>query len=444
MGVLFRGIRALLPDMSIRETDVYVEGSKIAALGAPPAGFTADTVVEGKDRLLLPGLVNAHTHTYMTMFRGCADDLPFADWLNGHIDPLEAQMTAEDCYWSTLLGNMEMILNGTTASIDMFIYTETASRAAGKRLPVVERLSDRLGVGLAASEDIPLLGRRVREVLELHEHRGPRRSGLGHAWKGRCSRVTFALGPHAPYSCSEEYLRQVAELASEHDLGLHIHISESKFEQNLIREQYRCTPAELLDKCGILGPKTLAAHGVYLDDEDIALLAQRGTSVVTNPVSNLKLGNGVAPVPKMLSAGVNVALGTDGAASNNALNLFRELSFVTLLHKGLTGDTTVVPAAEALKMATVNGAKALGLAGCGEIREGAKADLTVLDIDKPWLRPRCDLLSSLVYCARGDEVTDVMVDGRFLLRRGELTTIDRERVLYEVDKTCSRLGLLKD
>ena len=130
MGVLFRGILALLPDMSIRETDVYVEGNRIAALGAAPEGFTADTVVEGKDRLLLPGLVNAHTHTYMTMFRGCADDLPFAEWLNGHIDPLEAQMTPEDCYWSTLLGNMEMILCGTTASIDMFIYTETASRAA--------------------------------------------------------------------------------------------------------------------------------------------------------------------------------------------------------------------------------------------------------------------------------------------------------------------------
>ncbi len=423
MGVLFRGILALLPDMTIRETDVCVEGNRIAAVGEVPAGFHADTVVEGKDRLLLPGLVNAHTHTYMTMFRGCADDLPFAEWLNGHIDPLEAQMTAEDCYWSTLLGNMEMILNGTTASIDMFIYTETASRAAeecGFRTVLTRGLT-----GPEGGE------RRLNEFFGEYE-----------AWKGRCSRVTFALGPHAPYSCSEEYLRQVADLAREKDLGLHIHISESKFEQNLIRQQYGCTPAELLDKCGILGKKTLAAHGVYLDEADIALLAERGVSVVTNPVSNLKLGNGIAPVPKLLEAGVNVALGTDGAASNNALNLFRELSFVTLLHKGVTGDTTAVPAAEALKMATVNGAKALGLAGCGEIKAGAVADLTVLDIDKPWLRPRCDLLSSLVYCARGDEVTDVMVDGRFLLRKGELTTIDRERVLFEVDKTCKRLGLL--
>lgn len=423
MGIHFRKIKALLPDMSIRETDVFVEGDKIAAVGAMPEGFSADTVVDGANRLLLPGLVNAHTHTYMTMFRGCADDLPFADWLNGHIDPLEAQMTREDCYWATLLGNMEMILNGTTASIDMFIFTETASRAAeecGFRTVLTRGLT-----GPDGGE------RRIHEFLSERND-----------WAGRCSRVTFALGPHAPYSCSEGYLREVAALAKELDLGLHTHISESQFEQMTIREQYGCTPAEFFDRCGILTDKTLAAHCVYLSDSDIALLKERGVSVVTNPVSNLKLGNGVAPVPKMLDAGVNVALGTDGAASNNALNLFRELSFVTLLHKGMSGDTTVVPAAEALKMATVNGARALGLSGCGEIKAGNQADLTVLDIDKPWMRPHNDLLSSLVYCARGDEVDSVLVDGKFLMKSRELLTIDRERVLFEVDQTCKRLGLL--
>ena len=424
MGVLFRGIRALLPDMSIRETDVCVEGDAIAAVGEVPEGFSAETVVEGKDRLLLPGLVNAHTHTYMTMFRGCGDDLPFAEWLNGRIDPLEAQMTPEDCYWATLLGDLEMILNGTTASIDMFIFTETASRAAqesGFRTVLTRGLT-----GPEGGE------RRLREFFTEYE-----------AWKGRCSRVTFALGPHAPYSCSEAYLKEVAALAREQGLGLHTHIAESLFEQTTIRERYGCTPVEYMDRCGILGPRTVAAHCIHLTDGDIQLLAERGVSVATNPVSNLKLGNGAAPVPKLLSAGVNVALGTDGAASNNALNLFRELGFVALLHKGLTGDTTAVPAAQALKMATVNGARALGLSGCGEIAPGKKADLTVLDIDKPWLRPHNDLLSGLVYCARGDEVEDVMVDGRFLLRKREALTIDRERVLFEVDKTCRRLGLLK-
>jgi len=425
MRVLFRGIRVLLPDMGIRETNVCVEGDRIAAVGEIPADFAPDTTLEGRGKLLLPGLVNAHTHTYMTMFRGCGDDLPFAEWLNGRIDPLEGQMTAGDCYWATLLGNMEMILNGVTASVDMFIYTETASRAAeesGFRTVLTRGLT-----GPEGGE------RRLREFFA--EYRD---------WQGRCPRVTFALGPHAPYSCSEEYLREVAALAGEHDLGLHIHVSESDFEQSVIRERYGCTPSEFLDRCGILGPKTLAAHCVKVSDPDIALLARRGVSVVTNPVSNLKLGNGVAPVPKLLEAGVNVALGSDGAASNNALNLFRELSFLGLLHKGLTGDTTAVPAPEALRIATANGARALGLEDCGEVRVGAKADLTVLDIDVPWLRPYNDILSSLVYCARGDEVRDVMVDGVFLLRDRELLTVDRERVLYEVDKTCRRLGLLKE
>ncbi len=424
MGIHFRKIRALMPDMTIRETDVYVDGEKIAAVGEAPEGFHADTVVDGLNRLLLPGLINAHTHTYMTMFRGCGDDLPFSEWLMGRIDPLEAKMTREDCYWATLLGNMEMILNGTTASIDMFIFTETASRAAeesGFRTVLTRGLTGPDGGQ-----------RRIDEFM-----------GEYRDWKDRCSRVTFALGPHAPYSCSEAYLREVAALAKEEGLGLHTHISESQFEQQTIREQYGCTPAEYMDRCGILTDRTVAAHCVYLNESDMQLLAARGVSVATNPVSNLKLGNGIAPVPEMMQAGINVALGTDGAASNNALNLFRELSFVTLLHKGRTGDTTLVSAAEAMAMATRNGAKALGLTGCGEIKAGNRADLTVLDIDKPWLRPHNDLLSSLVYSARGDETTDVLVDGRFLLRNRELTTIDRERVLFEVDKTCGRLGLLK-
>ena len=428
MNTLFRNIRALLPE-GVRETCVCVSGGKILAVGEVPADFRADTVVEGKGKLLIPGLVNAHTHVYMTMFRGCADDLSFTDWLFGHIDPLESKMTREDCYWATLLGYLEMISTGTTACLDMYVFTETALRAAEE-----SGFRTALSRGLTGGAGDPEGGkRRIREALEEMED-----------WKGSTDRIRFFLGPHAPYTCDPDYLREIADLAEERKLPLHLHLSESVSEQEGIREKYGCTPAEYFDRAGILRPGTVAAHCVYVNESDMRLLAERGVTAVTNPASNLKLGNGAAPVPDLLRAGVNVALGTDGAASNNALNLFRELSFVTLLHKGLTGDTTAVPAAEALKMATVNGAKALGLSGCGEIKAGATADLTVLDIDKPWLRPRCDLLSSLVYCARGDEVTDVMVDGRFLLRKRELITIDKEHVLWEVDRTCRRLGLIKD
>ena len=425
MNTLFRGIRVLMPDFTVAETDVYVAGDAIAALGQAPEGFTADTVVEGKNRLLLPGFVNAHTHVYMSMFRGCADDLPFADWLMGHIDPLEARMTREDCYWASQLGYLEMLSTGTTCSLDMYVFTESAVRAAQE-----SGVRAALCRGLTGPEDGE---RRIREATE--EIR---------AWRGKEDRLRFFLGPHAPYTCSEAYLRQVAELSEELGLSMNIHISESLFEQETIRSRYGCTPSEYLDRAGILKPGTVAAHCVYLSDTDIALLAQRQVSVVTNPVSNMKLGNGFAPIPRLQKAGVNICLGTDGAASNNALNLFRDLSLLTLLHKGLGGDPTLVTAREGLRMATVGGAKALGLEGTvGIIAPGYQADLTVLDLDKPWLRPWCDIPSSLAYAANGSEVESVMVAGRFLMKDGEFLTIDRERVLFEVDRTCRRLGILK-
>jgi 5-methylthioadenosine/S-adenosylhomocysteine deaminase len=377
--------------------------------------------------MLLPGLVNAHTHAAMNVFRNSADDLLFNDWLFGRVMPMEDKLCGEDCYWGTQLACLEMIATGTTSFIDMYYFTDDVTRAvdeSGMRA-VMSR-------GLSGDKSDPATAEaKLREAVDVYEK-----------WKGH-PRITFMLAPHAPYTCDDGYMTEVGKTAKELGLGLHVHLSESLSEMDTIREGYGCTPIELADRCGILTDRTVAAHCIQLSDSDIALIAARGTTVATNPVSNLKLGNGVAPVPKLLEAGVNVALGTDGAASNNALNLFRELSFVALLHKGLSGDTTAVPAAEALRMATVNGAGALGLSGCGEVKAGNRADLTVLDIDKPWLRPHNDLLSSLVYCARGDEVEDVMVDGRFLLRKRELQTIDRERVLFEVDKTCRRLGILK-
>ena len=426
MNTLFRNIRALLPE-GVRETCVCVSGGKILVVGEVPADFRADTVVEGKDRLLIPGLVNAHTHVYMTMFRGCADDLSFTDWLFGHIDPLESKMTREDCYWATLLGYLEMISTGTTACLDMYVFTETALRAAEE-----SGFRAALSRGLTGGAGDPEGGkRRIREALEEMED-----------WKGSTDRIRFFLGPHAPYTCDPDYLREIADLAEERKLPLHLHLSASVSEQEGIREKYGCTPAEYFDRAGILRPGTVAAHCVYVSESDMRLLAERGVTAVTNPASNLKLGNGVAPVPDLLRAGVNVALGTDGAASNNALNLFRELNLVTLLHKGLRGDPTELPASQGLRMATENGARALGWEKLGRIEAGWTADLAVLDLDRVNLRPWNDLLSSLAYAAGGSEVESVMVEGKFLMKDREFLTIDRERVQFEVDRTCKRLGLI--
>ena len=426
MSTLFRNIRALLPE-GVRETCVCVSGGKILAVGEVPADFRADTVVEGKGKLLIPGLVNAHTHVYMTMFRGCADDLSFTDWLFGHIDPLESKMTREDCYWATLLGYLEMISTGTTACLDMYVFTETALRAAEE-----SGFRTALSRGLTGGAGDPEGGkRRIREALEEMED-----------WKGSTDRIRFFLGPHAPYTCDPDYLREIADLAEERKLPLHLHLSESVSEQEGIREKYGCTPAEYFDRAGILRPGTVAAHCVYVSESDMRLLAERGVTAVTNPASNLKLGNGVAPVPDLLRAGVNVALGTDGAASNNALNLFRELNLVTLLHKGLRGDPTELPASQGLRMATENGARALGWEKLGRIEAGWTADLAVLDLDRVNLRPWNDVLSALAYAANGSEVESVMVEGKFLMKDREFLTIDRERVQFEVDRTCKRLGLL--
>ena len=426
MNTLFRNIRALLPE-GVKETNVCVSGGSILAVGEVPASFRADTTVDGKDRLLIPGLVNAHTHAYMTMFRGCADDLSFTDWLFGHIDPLEAKMTREDCYWATLLGYLEMLSTGTTACLDMYVFTDTALRAAEE-----SGFRAALSRGLTGGEGDPEGGaRRIREALEELED-----------WKGTTDRIRFFLGPHAPYTCDPGYLRQIADLAEERKLPLHLHLSESVSEQEGIREKYGCTPAEYFHRNGCLRPGTVAAHCVYVSGSDMALMAEQGVTAVTNPASNLKLGNGVAPVPDLMKAGVNVALGTDGAASNNSLNLFKELSLVTLLHKGLRGDPTVVTAAEGLRMATENGARALGWEKLGRIEPGWLADLAVLDLSRVNLRPHNDVLSSLAYAANGSEVESVMVEGKFLMKDREFTTIDRERVQYEVDRTCRRLGLL--
>ncbi|MCR4771935.1 MAG: amidohydrolase [Oscillospiraceae bacterium] len=427
MSVLFKDIYVLTPSGRAEKGSVYVSGDRIVSVGEPPEGSKADRVIDGKDRLLMPGLVNSHTHVYMTMFRNCADDIPFSDWLFKRIMPLEDRMTPDDCYWATLLGYIEMLSTGTTASLDMYVFTETAVRAAEEA-----KVRAVLCRGLTGGKDDEAGGKRRHDEARKEIER----------WRGKNPLISFMLGPHAPYTCDEGYLKETVGLAAELGLPMNVHVSESKNEIETIKERYGCTPVEFLDRAGVLTDATVAAHCVYLTDGDIDILARRGVNVAVNPVSNLKLGNGAAPVPKLQKKGVKLCLGTDGAASNNALNMFRDMSCLSLVQKGLNSDAAAVSAADVLRMATAGGARALGLEDVGEIRPGMKADLAVVDLDRPWLRPFNDPASSLVYSAAGSEVESVMVNGEFLLDKGELTTIDRERVYYETEKTCRRLGLM--
>ena len=409
---------------SIGRHSIYVTDDLISGIDIMPVGFAPDMVIDGKDRLVIPGLVNAHTHSYMAPLRNIADDMPFMDWLLKGVNPVEDRMTPEDAYWGALLAMAEMIRCGTTAFNDQQMHIHQTTRAAkesGMRAVICRGL-----VGSSYDRN----DKRIKEAFEEMED-------------GKdCDRLSFRLGPHAPNSCGPDYLRCVADLAKEKGLGIHIHLAESVTEVENLRKEQNCTPIEYAEKAGCFDVPCIAAHCVQVTDSDIAILKKHNVSVVTNPASNMKLGNGFAPVQKMLDAGINVALGTDGAASNNSLNMFHEMSLLALIHKG-TGKTPVcISAGEVMKIATINGAKGLGLGGItGDIAAGKKADLAIMNINEPSMMPRNNMISSLCYSANGSEVDTVLIDGKIVMEGRELKTIDLERVYFEIRKMSERLGL---
>lgn len=427
MELLIRNVTAVVPGENGPHAElcsVAVDGGCIAAVLPPEAVCPAARMLDGTDKLLIPGLVNAHTHTYMTGMRNWADDLCFDEWLFGRVMPKEDALTAEDAYWFSLLACMEMLSGGVTAFLDMHMFPAASARAA-----LESGMRAVLSRGLTGGEDDAAGGaRRLREAREEMA-----------AFAGE-PRLGFMLAPHAPYTCSESYLHTVAETAAELDVGIHTHLCESAGEVDGIRETYGCTPVELFDRLGLLTARTVAAHCVHLTEQDMDLLAARGVSVASNPASNLKLANGFAPIPELLKKGVNVCLGTDSAASNNSLSILRELGLVTLLHKGRTGDPTSVTAAEGFRMATQAGYQALGLDG-GEIRPGAAADLALFDLRQPGLLPLGDAVAALAYASAGLRAETVLVDGKIVLHRGEYPGIDTGRVYFEVKKACKRLGM---
>ncbi len=430
MGMIIENILAVLPegaDDVIRETTLYIEGDKITGIGDKPAGFTADKVIDGTDKLVIPGLVNCHTHSYMSFMRNVADDLSFMDWLFGTIDPIEQQMTDEDTYWGANLAIIEMMKSGTTCFNDMQMNIHQTTRAvkeSGMRAVICR--------GLVGSGNDEAGQMRLRQAYEERD-----------AAKD-CDRLTFKLGPHAPYTCDDAFLKIVAAEAKKENMGIHVHLSESESEISQIQEKYGCTPIALAEKCGIFDVPAIAAHCVQVTDEDIAILKRKNVSVVTNPASNMKLGNGFAPIAKMLDAGVNVCLGTDGAASNNCLNMFHELSLLTLIHKGTGKTPQCVSAKEGFRIATINGAKALGLEEeIGSIEVGKKADLAILDLNTPSLTPRNNLIAGLSYSANGSEVDTVIINGQITMEGRKLLTIDEKLVYGKIQDIIVRMGLDK-
>ncbi|MBR5799905.1 MAG: amidohydrolase [Lachnospiraceae bacterium] len=430
MGIVLKNILAILPNGAkdeVKETSIYIEGKEIVAIDEAPADFVAEKVIDGKDKLVIPGLVNCHTHSYMAFMRNVADDLSFMDWLFGTIDPIEQQMTDEDTYWGASLAIIEMMKSGTTCFNDMQMNIHQTTRAvkeSGMRAVISRGL---VGSGNDEAGQIRL--------AQAYEERDAAKD---------CDRLSFMLGPHAPYTCDDGFMRIVSEEAKKNNMRIHVHLSESESEISQIQEKYGLSPIEMADQNGLFDVPAIAAHCVQVDAKDIAILKEKNVSVVTNPASNMKLGNGFAPVPAMLEAGVNVCLGTDGAASNNSLNMFHELSLLTLIHKGVNKTPQCVSAREGFRIATINGAKALGLEQeIGSIEVGKKADLAILNLNTPSLTPRNNLIAGLSYSANGSEVETVIIDGQVTMENRKILTMDEALVYQKVNEIIERMGLDK-
>jgi len=400
---------------------VAIRAGEIIAVGSADAvqsSVMAAKVLDVQGCVVLPGLINSHTHAAMTLFRGLADDLPLMDWLQQHIFPAEQKLTEEWIYWGTLLACAEMISSGTTTFCDMYLFEHKvaeAAKSAGMRALVGEVLYDFPSPNYGAPEN----GLRFTESMI-------------HQWQSD-PLIRIAVEPHALYTCSPDLLKRCHELSLRHEVPLITHLSENDTEVQQVVERYGRRPVQHLESLGILGPHLIADHCVALDDLDMELLLDRQVQVVHNPESNMKLASGIAPVARLLHMGVNVALGTDGCASNNDLDLFGEMDSCAKLHKVATLDPTALPAAQVLRMATRNGARALGLAGrIGELAPGRWADLIVVDLDQPHLTPLYRPISHLVYAARGSDVRHSIIHGRLVMEDRKLLTLDVQEVMERV------------
>ena len=406
--------------VSILCADGVIADIRDDGAGPTDAGDGAVDRLDGRGCLVAPGLINAHTHTAMTLFRGRADDLPLMEWLRKHIWPYEAVMTEDEIYAGARLGILEMVRGGTTFFNDMYWFSRGTARAAvemGTRACIGEVYID------GPADAIP---RRRREI-----------EGLLDELAGCSSRVSLSVDPHAVYTVSEDSLRWAGELAADRGLILHIHLAETEGEGERCSAEHGCTPVAYLDRLGLLGERTVAAHTVWLSEDDVALLGERRVVCVHNPVSNMKLAVGaVYPYRRLASAGAVCAIGTDGAASNNCLDLFRDMKIAALLQKFDTNDPAALTAAETLAMGTTNPAAVFGLPG-PEIEVGRTADFILIDGDRPELSPSHSLTSDLVYSASGNVVDSVVCDGRVIMRHREVAS--EEEILTDARKAARSL-----
>lgn len=421
--ILLQNAEALLPSGEVQQTSIAIEGSAILQIGPPPINWQADRIIDCTNKLAIPGFVNAHTHASMTLFRSYADDMLLMDWLENKIWPAEANLTAEDVYWGAQLAIAEMLRSGTTTFADMYFF-----------MPEVAKAVAETGIRAVLSRGMAGVAPTAQQALAESE-------SFYREWNyGANGRITVMLGPHAPYTCPPDYLHKVVDLAHKLKAEIHIHLSETEGEVKTCYEKHGKSPIALMKDLGVLDCGVLAAHCVHLSQDDIEILANKKVRIAHNPGSNMKLASGIAPIPELLKAGVIIGLGTDGAASNNNLDMLEEVRLTAMLQKVHRLDPLAIPAAAAVNMATYQGAAAVGLGNSiGQLAPGYKADITLFDMHAPHWYPRHDRLSLLAYAASGADVHTVLVDGNILLDNHQLTTIDEERLMREAQQRGMRL-----
>lgn len=400
---------------------LIIEDDTIQFIGEEPVDLAEiDKVIDIKGNIVMPGLINTHGHGAMSLLRGYGDDLPLQEWLEKKMWPKEFQFKEEHIKWGTQLAIIEMLKTGTTTYSDMYIHMDIVAdivKSSGIRANLSRGI-----IGIGSTIEI---SKKLNEALTFAKE-----------WNNKADgRITTMMSPHSAYTCSPEYIVEIANASRDLSVPIQIHMSETTYEVEQNRKNYGERPVKHLQNLGIFENPVLVSHAVHVNKEEIEILKNNNVKISHNPGSNLKLGSGIAPIPEMLKKGLHVSLGTDSAASNNNLDLFEEMRLAALIHKGYKEDPVLIPATTAMKMATIYGAEALFIdQHTGSLEVGKKADLIVVDINQPHFQPLFDPISHLVYTASGKDVIDVFINGEQIVKNREVLTLDQERIFYEVNQ----------
>ncbi len=424
--MLFKNINYCDENFEQKKGFIALKGKYIDYIGTTEPEEDYGEEINGENKFLIPGLVNPHCHVPMTLLRGYGEGLPLDRWLNERVYPFEDKLTDEDVYWGSLLGIGEMLAGGVTSFSDMYFFCDSICSAVE-----VSGIKSNVSRGLTVFDGSPFYG----------SYRHKESEHLVDRWNGACEgRIMAEASVHAEHTTNEKFVREVVEFAKDKNVGMHIHLSETAEEHKDCLSRRGCTPTEYFLETGLLDLRVTAAHGVHITKKDMSILAENGAGIVHCPSSNLKLGSGVAPVPAMIEKGINVAIGTDGASSNNNLNMIEEMHLTALIHNGIAMDASLLTAGQVIKMASRNGAAMQGRTDTGIIAKGMRADLAVIDMNKPHLQPVHDMLANTIYSAQASDICMTIVDGRVVYRDGRVLTFDLEQAAAMASKAAERIA----